>query len=69
MGLLGGKADDMQREPARRRKALRALIEQPALDQRARDEALQVVGGLPLHARRDFFAEKLKQQIGHPTSF
>ena len=65
VGLFGGQADDMQREPARRRKALRALIEQAALDQRVGDQALQVLGALALHARGDFFAEQFEQEIGH----
>jgi len=69
LGLFGGKADDVQREPAWRRKTLRALIEQATLDQRAGDEAFQVLGALALHARGDFFAEQFEQEVGHPMTF
>ena len=64
----------MQREPARRHEGLSDLIDETALDQRIGDELLQVLAGLALHARRDFFREKFKQEIGHqfappPTVF
>jgi hypothetical protein len=66
MGLFGGEADDVQGEPARRGEALRALVSQAALDERAGDEALEVFGALALHARGDFFAEEFDEEIGHP---
>ena len=64
-GWLRGQADDMQRQTARRREGARALIEAAALHQRVGDELLQILGGTPLHARRDFLAEQFDQQIGH----
>ncbi len=59
------QADDMQREPARRCEALRALIGHVGVDERAGDQPLQVVRRLALHARRDFFAEEFEEQVGH----
>ena len=55
----------MQRQAARRDEALRALVEQIALDQRIGDEPLQILRRLPLHAGGDFFAEQFEQKIGH----
>ena len=55
----------MQRKAPRRDEALRALIEQVALDQRIGDEPLQVLRRLPLHAGGDFFAEQFEQKVGH----
>ncbi len=52
----------MQREPARRRKRGGAFIDKPALDQRIGDEPLQIRAGARLHARRDFFGQKFKQE-------
>ena len=63
--LSGGQADDMQREAPRRDEALRALVEQVALDQRVGHETLQILRRLPLHAGGDFFAEQFEQKVGH----
>ena len=68
MRLRLGQADDMQGEPARRRKRLRAFIEDIGVDQRAGDEPLQILRRLPLHARGNFFAEEFEQEIGHRES-
>ena len=65
VGLRAGQPGDMQRQPPRRDEALRALVEEVALDQRIGHEALQVLRRLPLHAGRDFFAEKFEQKVGH----
>ena len=65
IGLAGGQAGDVQREPARRRETRRALIEQPARDQRVGDEPTQIRRRLRLHAGGDFLGEKFKQKIGH----
>ena len=65
VGLGRGQAHDMQRQAPRRDEALRALVKQIALDQRAGDEALQILRRLPLHAGGDFFAEKFEEKIGH----
>ncbi len=67
IGLRRGQAHDMQRKAPRRDEALRALIEQIALDQRVGDEALQVHRRLPLHAGGDFFGKKFEEKVGHPT--
>ena len=55
----------MQGQAARGDEALRALVEEIALDQRIGDQALQVLRRLPLHAGGDFFAEQFKQEVGH----
>ena len=59
------QADDVQRQPARRGEALRAFVRQARVDQRVGDQPLQILRRLPLHARRDFFAEQFKEQVGH----
>ncbi len=64
-GWFAGQADDSQRQPAGRGEGARALIEAAALDQRVRDELFQILGRLPLHARRDFLAEEFEQKVGH----
>jgi hypothetical protein len=58
----------VKRQAPRRRKGLRALIEEAALDQRIRDELFQVLRGAPLHARGDFFGEEFEEKIGHGRS-
>ena len=68
MRLRLGQADDVQRQPPRRREALRALIGHVRVDQRVGDQPLQIVRRLALHARRDFFAEEFKEQVGHSRS-
>ena len=65
---LHGQARDVQRQPARRRKGLGALIEEAALDQRVGDELLQVLRRAALHAGRDFFGEEFEEEIGHCAS-
>ncbi len=55
----------MQREAARRGEGEGALIDEAALDQRARDQALEVLRGALLHAGWDFLAEELEQKVGH----
>ena len=55
----------MQREAPRGDEALRALIEQVALDKRVGHETLQIFRRLPLHAGGDFFAEQFEQKVGH----
>ena len=65
VSLSGGQADDMQREAPRGDEALRALVEQIALDQRVGDEPLQILRRLPLHAGGDFFAEQFEQKVRH----
>ena len=65
VGLAGGQAGDVQREPARRRETRRALIDEPARDQRVGDEPTQIRRRLRLHAGGDFLGEKFKQKIGH----
>ena len=55
----------MQRQAPRRDEALRALIDEIALNQRVGDEPLQVLRRLPLHAGGDFFAEQFEQKVGH----
>ena len=55
----------MQREAPRGDEALRALVEQIALDQRVGHETLQILRRLPLHAGGDFFAEQFEQKVGH----
>ena len=66
VGLRRGQAHDMQRKAPRRDEALRAFVEQIALDQRVGDEALQILRRLPLHAGGDFFAEQFEEKVGHP---
>ena len=56
---------DMQREASRRREGLRAVVEEPALDEGVGHEFLQILGRTPLHACRDFFGAEFEQQIGH----
>ncbi len=68
VGLAGRQADDMQRQPARRRETLGALVGQAALDQRVGDEPLQVGRGLGLHAGGDFFGEQFEQKVGHGSA-
>jgi hypothetical protein len=63
------QARDVKRQAPRRRKGLRALIEEAALDQRIRDELFQVLRGAPLHARGDFFGEEFEEKIGHGDQF
>ena len=48
---------------------LRQAEVQAALDQRMGDETLEILGRLPLHARRDFLAEKFEQKIGHKAAY
>ena len=55
----------MQRQAARGDEALRALVEQIALDQRIGDEPLRGRAPPPLHAGGDFFAEQFEQKVGH----
>ena len=68
IGLGGRQADDMKRQAPRGDEALRALVDEIALDQRVGHEALQVLRRLPLHAGGDFFAEEFKQEVGHQSS-
>ena len=63
--LLGGHADDMQRQAARRGEGLRAFVEQIGFGERAGHEALKILRRLALHARGDFFGEEFEQEIGH----
>ncbi len=65
VGLAGGEADDMEREPARGDETFRRFKGQAAFDQGAGDEFFQVGGGLGLHPRRDFLGEKFEQKVGH----
>ena len=65
IGLLGRKAHDMQPNAARRHEALRAFIDEIAIDQRIGHEALQVLRRLALHAGGDFFAEQFEEKVGH----
>ena len=44
---------------------LRALIDEPGLDQGVGDERLQILRGAHLHARRDLFGKQFEQQFGH----
>ncbi len=68
-GRLGPrKPDHVKAEPARRGKSLRALISQVAVDQRAGDEALEILRRLALHPGRDFFAEQFEEKVGHLMS-
>ena len=55
----------MQRQAPRRDEALRALIEEIALDQRIGDEALEILRRLPLHAGGDFFGKKFEEKVRH----
>ena len=62
---LDRQADDMKRQPPRRRIGLRALIDETALDQRIRHQPLQILSRTTLHPGRDFFGEEFKEEIGH----
>ncbi len=55
----------MEGQAPRGGEALRALVEEIALDERVGHEALQVLRRLPLHAGGDFFADEFEQEIGH----
>ena len=50
-----------QRQPPRRRKGLRAFIDQALGDELVGDHAAQIVRRLRLHARGNFFGEQLEQ--------
>ena len=65
---LHRQPDDGEREPPRRRERFRALIDEPAIDQRVGDERFQVLGRAPLHARRDFFGEEFEQEVRHQAA-
>jgi hypothetical protein len=57
-----------KREPPRRGKGLRPLIDQPARNQRIRHKLLEALLRLRLHARGNFFGEQFEKQIGHGIS-
>ena len=57
VGLARRHALHREREPARRRERLGALVDQPGRDQSIGDELLQVLGRARLHAGRDFLGE------------
>ncbi len=65
MRLSGRQADDMQCQAPGRDEALRALVEQIALDERIGHETLQILRRLPLHAGGNFFTEQFEQKIRH----
>ena len=67
VGLLGGQAGDRERQAARAGKAADAFEHQAAVGERADDEALQVLRGLRLHARGDFFGEELEEKVRHSS--
>ena len=58
VGLMRGKADNMQRQTTRRGKGLRSLIEATALDQRIGNKRLQILRRTTLHAGGNFFGEE-----------
>ncbi len=66
--LLHRHAVHGQRQPARRRKGLGALVDEPGRHQPVGDHLAQVVGGARLHARGDFFGKQFEQEIGHCVS-
>ncbi len=65
VGLPRRHALHRQRQPARRRERLGALIDQAGLDQLVGDELAQILGGARLHARGDFLGEEFDQEVGH----
>ena len=65
LGLRRRQADDVQREPPRRRKALRALVGKARVDQGVGGEPSKIFRRLALHARGDFFAEEFEEEVGH----
>ena len=65
IGLRSRQARDMQRKPARRRKARGALIKQALGDERIGHELAQILRRLRLHARGDFFGEQFEEKVGH----
>ena len=57
-----------EREPARRRERVRALVDEPGIDQPVGDELLQILRRARLHAGGDFLGEQFEQEIGHRDS-
>ena len=64
-GWRAGTPCDREREPARRREGLGALVDEAGRDQPVGDELLQIVGRARLHARGDFLGEEFEQKVGH----
>ncbi len=60
-----GQSGDMEREPARRRKARGAFEGKPLRMQGFADEPAQIVRRLPLHAGGNFFGEKFEEEVRH----
>ena len=68
IGLPRRNAVHGQREAAWRDEGLCALVDETFGDQLVRYHAAQIVGGLGLHPRRDFFREQFEQKIGHQAA-
>ncbi len=61
----GGEPGDVQREAARCREGLGALVQGSAFDQRIGDELPEVVGRTPLHAGGDLFGAQFEEEVRH----
>ena len=61
----GGQAGDVQRQPARRRERLGALVQEAARHQGVGDELLEILRRAPLHAGGDLFRAEFEQEVGH----
>ena len=65
IGRADGDALHGEREPARRREGLGALVDETLGDQRVGDGFAQILGRLALEAGGDFLGEEFEQQVGH----
>ena len=54
-----------ERQPPRRHECLGAFVDEPGIDQAVGDRLAQILRRPRLHARGNFFGEKLEQKIGH----
>ncbi len=65
VGALGGHADDVQRQAARRGIGAGALVMEARGNQPVGDHLLQILRRLLLHAGGDLFGEQFEKQFGH----
>jgi hypothetical protein len=65
VGLARRHAVHGKREPPRRHERLGAVIDEAGIDQPVGHELAQILRRPRLHARGNFFGEKLEQEIGH----
>ena len=65
VGLARRHAVHRERQPPRRHEGLGAVVDEPGVDQPVGDSFAQILRRPRLHARGDFFGEKLEQKVGH----